>query len=177
MSSTSQKQIAVAFYRRDPISTDPHKRKIYQHESYHWGILIVQQGNVHDAYEATDRNRLDPVTWKQENPTLDWWFKAKQGVNPYRSGKYLGCVVVGTVPADKSRDDVQAFLHEVPLPKRHQYPQQSCVTWVGNAIRALGEAQWMRELDWEEFADWALAYADKRLKNSEDTPEVVYYEK
>ncbi|KAL2751851.1 hypothetical protein ACRALDRAFT_1078301 [Sodiomyces alcalophilus JCM 7366] len=169
-------QIAVALYRRDPISGDPRKRKIYQHESYHWGVLIIQ-GKVYDAYDATDRNNLDPVTWTQENPTLGWWFKANRGIDPDKSRKYLGNVIIGTVPSDKSRDDVHAFLKQVPLPIRHQNPQQSCVTWVANAIRAFREAQWLDDMNVEEFLDWTLDYADRRLANAHETPRVVYYEK
>ena len=126
MSSNSEKQVAVALYRRDPISTDPRKRQLYQHEAYHWGILIIQ-GDVYDAYDATDRNEIDLATFRQHNPTQEWWFNAKQDVRPLHSMKFLGCIVIGTVPSNKSRDDVKALLEEVPLPKKSQNPQQSCV--------------------------------------------------
>lgn len=173
-SPTSGMQIAVAFYRRDPISGDPRKRKIYQHESYHWGILI-RHGGVYDAYDATDRNNIDPVTWRQENPTLDWWFNSVPGVNPDKSGRYLGHMFIGAVPSDKSRDDAKALLAQVPMPIRHQHPQQSCVTWVANAIRAFQEVHWVADLNVQDVLDWGLSYADQRLANPGKTRRAVFY--
>lgn len=176
MSSSSEKQIAVALFRRDPISEDPRKRQLYQHEAYHWGILIID-GDEFDAYDATDRNTIDPITFRQENPTQEWWFRAKQGVDPRTSERYLGCTIIGTVPSNKSRDDIRAFLEGIPLPKKNENPQQSCVTWVGSAIRAFQEAQYIKDFDVGAFMDWTLSYADARLKKAEGTPRVVHYEK
>lgn len=175
MASSTEKRIAAALYRRDPISTDPRQRRLYQHEAYHWAILVIQ-GDVYDEYEATDRNNIDPATFRQENPAQEWFFHAAQDVDPSRDGKLLGCIIIGTVPSSKSKDDVKALLDEVPLPKRNQSPQQSCVTWVGNAIRTFREAQFVPAFDVVKFLDWGLSYADERLKDSAVTPSVVYYD-
>ena len=177
MSSSSTRQISVALYRRDPISTDPRKRRLYQHESYHWGILISQGDDVYDSYDATDTNTIDPITFRQENPTLGWWFRAIQGADPARSGRLLGRIIIGSVPSNKSRDDIQLFLDNVPLPERNKHPQQSCVTWVGNAIRTFHEAQWVENFNVRDFLDWALDYADERLGNPGGVPDTVHYEK
>jgi len=175
MSSSPEKQIAVALYRRDPISTDPRKRQIYKHESYHWAILI-KEGTVFDTYEATDRNEIDPITFRQRNPANEWFFDANQGVDPSRSGKLLGYVIIGAVPPSMSRDDIRVFLNEIPLPKRNQYPQESCVTWVANAIRAFHGEKCVDGFNVEKFLDWALSYADQRLRDPEQTPESVFYQ-
>lgn len=176
MSSGPEKQIAVALFRRDPISSDPRRRRLYQHEAYHWGILIID-GNKFDVYDATDRNAIDPITFRQENPAQEWWFQVKQGVDPASSERYLGCNIIGAVPSNKSRDDVRRFLEKIPLPKKNQNPQQSCVTWVGSAIRAFQEAQYVKNFDVGAFMDWALSYADERLKDEGKAPEVVHYKK
>ena len=175
MSSSSEKRIAAALYRRDPISSDPRTRRLYKHEAYHWGILIIQ-GDVYDEYEATDRNNIDPVTFRQENPAQKWFLHTGQSVDPSRNGQLLGRIIIGSIPSNKSKDDVKTLLDKVPLPIRNQAPQQSCVTWVANAIRTFHEAQFVPEFDVGEFLDWGLSYADKRLKDSEMTPGIVYYE-
>jgi len=175
MSSSPGSQIAVALYRRDPISTDPRKRQIYKHESYHWGILIGE-GAVFDAYDATDRNDIDPVTFRQRNPTNEWFFNASPGVKPAKSGRFLGHVIIGAVPSSMSRDDVKALLESIPLPKRNQNPQESCVTWVANAIRAFHQAQCVADFNVEKFLDWALSFADQRLASPDKTAPSVSYQ-
>lgn len=176
-SSSSNMEIAVALYRRDPISTDPRRREIYKHEAYHWGILIITSGRCYDAYDATDRNAMNPITFRQENPHGNWWFHARQDVDPSRSGKFLGYIVIGTVPSAQTRDDVKLFLEKVPLPKKNSNPQESCVTWVGNAIRKFRDAYCVADFRVGTFLDWALMYADQRLWYPEETEQVVYYNK
>jgi hypothetical protein len=46
-------------------------------------------------------------------------------------------------------------------------PQQSCVTWVVNAIRALQKQGWAWEFELDQFKDWALSYADERMRGSD----------
>ena len=176
MSSNSEKHVAVALYRRDPISTDSRKRQLYHREAYHWGV-VIEQGGVVDTYEATDRNRIHPTTFRQENPSQGWWFNWRQDVDPSRSGKFLGYIIIGTVPSSKADADVKALLEEVPMPKKNHNPQQSCVTWVTDAIHTFRELEWVQDFDVEEFLDWGLNYADERLWNSEGTPGVIHYEK
>lgn len=170
-------EIAVALYRRDPISSDPRRREIYKHEAYHWGILIKTSGRYYDAYDATDRNAIDPITFRQENPQGDWWFHARQDVDLSHSGKILGYIVIGTVPSAQTRNGVKLFLEEVPLPKKNSNPQESCVTWVGNAIRKFRDAHCVADFRIGTFLDWALMYADQRLRYPEETEEVVHYNK
>lgn len=174
---SSKMQIAVALYRRDPISSDPRRREIYKHEAYHWGILIITPGCSYDAYDATDRNTIDPITFRQENPHGDWWFNIRPDVDPSSSGKFLGYIIIGTVPSAWARDDVRAFLEEVPLPKKNSNPQESCVTWVGDAIRKFRDAKCVDDFKVGKFLDWALMYADQRLWYPEETEQVVYYNK
>ena len=164
-------------YHREGYSTG-RNRQILGYEAFHWGILIMpREGEAeYDAYDATDRNEIDPRTFRMENPNLDWWFDAKEGiVDTSRGGRLVGCIIIGAVPDDTSSREVRAFLEEVPLPKRNQTPQQSCVTWVGNAIRALHEIGWVDDFAVEKFMKWALSYGDDRMRDLEGFPDVLYY--
>jgi len=48
----------------------------------------------------------------------------------------------------------------VPLPVKDMDPQQSCVTWVTNAIQRLQGHGWVRGFDLGPFKDFALSSAD-----------------
>ncbi|KAL7925550.1 hypothetical protein ACQKWADRAFT_284361 [Trichoderma austrokoningii] len=157
--SSSDRQIAVALYRRPPYSGDPESRKWLQHETYHWGILIISPHH-YDAYDATDRNDLDPVTMRYENPGGHWWFRHQEDIDPRKSGKCLGHIVIGSIPSDI---DVRAMLEEVPLPERNRNPQQSCVTWVGNAIRLCRGRKYVDDFDVDMFLDWAMRFGDRMV--------------
>lgn len=173
----SRRRIAVALYHREGYSTG-RNRLILGYEAFHWGILIMPEESEggYDAYDATDRNEIDPTTFRMENPNLDWWFDAKQGVaDSSRGGRLVGCIIIGAVPHEASSCDVRGFLEAVPLPKRNQTPQQSCVTWVGNAIRALQGTGWADSFAVETFMQWALSYGDDRMGCLEGFSDLVHY--
>lgn len=175
---SSGRRVAVALYHRDGYSTG-RNRLILGYEAFHWGILIMpaEGQGPYDAYDATDRNEIDPATFRMENPNLDWWFDAKEGVvDTSRGGRLVGRVVIGGVPDGASACEVRAFLEGVPLPRRNQTPQQSCVTWVGNAIRALQGTGWAEGFSVGALMEGALAYGDDRMRDLEGFPEVIYYE-
>ena len=164
-------------YHREGYSTG-RNRQILGYEAFHWGILVMpREGEAeYDAYDATDRNEIDPRTFRMENPNLDWWFDAKEGiVDTSRGGRLIGRITIGVVPDGTSSCDVRKFLKEVPLPERNQTPQQSCVTWVGNAIRALHEIGWIDRFSVEIFMKGALSYGDDRMRDLESFSNVTYY--
>lgn len=45
-------------------------------------------------------------------------------------------------PSANTREDVEQLLRQVSLPKRNVSPQESCVTWIGSAVRELRNAGW-----------------------------------
>ena len=172
--------IAVGLYHRDQYSL-PEKRHIYGYEAYHWSILItppISQGQDCQEYDATDSSEVDPITLRLNNPTMDWWFRAKPDVDPQSNIKMLGRVVIGQAPAEVSRSDLGDLFQQVPLPIKNQDPQQSCVTWVTNAIISLQEKKWVQTreaIDVEEFKRWALAYANKRHDDPGSSKDVEEY--
>lgn len=164
-------QIGVSLYHRDHYSQG-RNRQIFGYEAYHWALLITpdegQSEHDCDAYDATDTNIWDPVTFRMTNPTMDWHFRAKRGFDPEEEIKLIGQVVIGVLPTDVSRDELEDFFRGIPLPEKNRDPQQSCVTWLTNAIRALQKKEWIRSFDVDRFKDWALRCADEKhgSKNS-----------
>jgi hypothetical protein len=98
---------------------------------------------------------------------MDWWFRVREDVvdDAYPGGndKLVGRIIVGTVPASVSYDDLTVFFGEIPLPIKNQEPQQSCVTWAENALMSMQANGWVSAFDAKAFKDWALDYADARL--------------
>jgi hypothetical protein len=155
----------VALYKRIPHSFG-RNRQIFGYEAYHWGILVLSHGSsgvVWDAYDATDKSEVDKVTWRMTNPEMNWFFRGLANVNPENSSKYLGCIVIGAVEDTISRSALESFFKEIPVPVKNTHPQQSCVTWVTDAIQALQTRGFAEAFDIGEFKDQALAYADRRL--------------
>ncbi len=109
------------------------------------------------------------------NPTMDWWFREKDAVDPELSTKLLGRLVIGRVPDGVSRDELGEFFATVALPVKNTHPQQSCVTWVVDAIRAMQAKGWVAGFKLDEFKDAALSYADARLSRSSEVPKVKHY--
>ncbi|KAF4123845.1 hypothetical protein GMORB2_5561 [Geosmithia morbida] len=179
--------ITVALYHRDQFSRGD-SRRIFGHEAYHWGFVITppleatSQGpspspSLDSSFDATDTAEIDPVTFRMNNPTMDWWLRAEERIDSEANPKLLGRVVVGKIPEeDGSMPDaaeLRAFFGAVPLPVKNTHPQQSCVTWIMDAIRALQRRGWVEEFDIEQFKDWALRYADERLRGSGS--KMIYY--
>lgn len=173
------KLATLALHHRDNFSQG-NSRRVFGYEAYHWSIIIMPDtSRERDWYvfDATDRSEIDPITFRMNNPTMDWWFRAKSTMDPAVSAKFLGCIVIGQVPDGASFDEFESFFSNVPLPVKNTHPQQSCVTWAVDAIRALQGQGWAQAFELGQFKDWALAYADERMKGSDSTePKLRYYD-
>ncbi|KAM0664108.1 hypothetical protein ACQRIU_007109 [Beauveria bassiana] len=155
-------------------------RSVFGHKAYHWGVLIVPKekrpGRVAHAFEATDASAIDPVTFRMTNPSMEWRYNARLDVDPELSQKLLGQLVVGEIPDGAAPKALDTFFEAVPLPVRNTEPQQGCVTWSINALRALQKRGWAWDFDLDVFKDDALAYADDRIKGNDATePKLKYY--
>ncbi|KAK4133386.1 hypothetical protein BT67DRAFT_442832 [Trichocladium antarcticum] len=170
--------VSVALYHRDRFSKG-HLRDVFGYEAYHWSIVLmpeVSQGRDCYVFEATDASAIDPVTIRLTNPTMDWWLRGKNNVDPTQSSKLLGCIVIGQTPSTLPYSELLDFFRRVPLPVRDRDPQQSCVTWAADAIRALQRQGWVREFELGRFQDWALSYADERMRGLDSRePKVTHY--
>ncbi|KFA60005.1 hypothetical protein S40285_08693 [Stachybotrys chlorohalonatus IBT 40285] len=174
-----KRHISVALYHRDHLSRG-RTRKALGYEAFHWGIFtMAEASNTEDccAFEATDISEIDPVTWRMGNPSMDWWFRVKPNVDLTLDSKLLGRIVIGAIPSEVSDVDLEQFFRQIPLPAKNTYPQQSCVTWVLDAVRALQEKVWASAFDIEEFRAWALEYADDMLREESVREDVVHYPK
>ena len=175
----TDRQIVVALYHRDHYSSG-RLRRTFGYEAFHWAVMVTpKKGRGQEskcvAYDATDSSEFDEVTWRMNNPTMDWWFRVKPTINPERSTKYLCSVVIATaVPSGTSDDDLKDIFAAVPLPQKNQNPQQSCVTWVADAIMALQQRELVPAFEIDALKDWALAFADERLAGTESRKVVLY---
>lgn len=158
--------IAVALHHRDHFSRG-NARKTFGYEAYHWGIFITPEtskGRDCQTFEATDTSYIDPVTFRMTNPSMDWWFRVESNVDPALSAKLLVRIVIGHVPDGIASADVHSLLERVPLPIKNTQPQQSCVSWVVDAVRSLQRQGWVWDFDINRFKDLALSYADEKIK-------------
>ncbi|KAG8410635.1 hypothetical protein J3459_017017 [Metarhizium acridum] len=170
--------VAVALHHRDHFSQG-NARRTFGYEAYHWGIIVMpqtSQGRDCHAFDATDASDIDPVTFRLKNPTMDWWFRSQTEVDLELGTKLIGRIVIGHVPDEVSAPELGDFFGKVPLPVKNTHPQQSCVTWVEDAIRNLQEQGWVQKFNIDRFKDWALSYADERMKGADSSePSVKYY--
>ncbi|KAH7184806.1 uncharacterized protein B0J16DRAFT_122641 [Fusarium flagelliforme] len=170
--------VALALYHRDHFSLG-NARRTFGYEAYHWGILITPQtsrGRDCHAFEATDASEIDPVTFRMNNPTMAWWMRHKGNVDPALSAKLIGRIVIGQIPDGISAADLKKFFGTVPLPVKNTHPQESCVTWAIDAIRTMQRQGWVPQIELNGFKDWALSYADERMKGTNARePSVRYY--
>ncbi|KAH7262794.1 hypothetical protein BKA59DRAFT_39470 [Fusarium tricinctum] len=170
--------ITLALYDRDNFSRG-NARRTFGYEAYHWGIIIMPEGSQERdciAFEATDASTIDPVTFRMNNPTMDWFMRRKDESDPEFGTKLLGCIIIGQVPDAISNAQLEALFGTVPLPVKNTHPQQSCVTWAIDAIRVLQKQGWASQFELNGFKDWALYYADERIKTGlSREPEIAYY--
>lgn len=129
-------------------------RSVFGYETYHWAIIVIpeqSQGRNCWTFEATDAATIDPVTFRLDNPSMAWRLKAQHNADPDLSSKLLGIVIVGQTPDSLSYPEMMGIMTDVPLPVKNKDPQQSCVTWVENAIRTLQSRGWIRAFDVNHF--------------------------
>lgn len=175
-------RVTVALYDRGNLSLG-NSRKAFGYEAFHWGIIIIprkrleeddkqkgnkegQERNCH-AFGATDASEINKVTWRMDNPNMDWWLRASMNVDPERSSKLLGCVAIGTITEPISDEDLSRFFHSVPLPVKNTHPQESCVSWAVDAVRAMQRRGWVPPLDIDQLKDWALGFADEKMAKTD----------
>jgi hypothetical protein len=163
----NKRRVIVTIHHRDELSLGHHRERL-GHEAFHWGILIApkkSRGSDCNAYDVSDGVTPDPESRQDLNPERDWLFRSKEQVDPTRSGRLIGRVLIGKVPNRITDAEIKNILAAVPLPVKNAAPAQSCVTWVLAAIRALQDAGIARQFDVNQFIAWALTYADYCLAN------------
>ncbi|KAH9987338.1 hypothetical protein F4779DRAFT_285834 [Xylariaceae sp. FL0662B] len=171
------RKICVALYDRGQWSRG-RQRQVQGLMAYHWGILVKpEQSTGPDcwSFEATDDNILDTTTYRYNNPTMDWWFKNRSDADPMRSSRLVVLVKIGQTPEGLSFEGMKDILKTVPMPLRHQVEQQSCVTWVENAISTLQSYGYVPEFAIPAFMERAIGHADSYLDRRRRGATVEYY--
>ncbi|KPM35821.1 hypothetical protein AK830_g10754 [Neonectria ditissima] len=169
--------VAVALYDRGHFSRG-NARRLFGYEAYHWGIVVMPEDSEEQdyrAYDATDISEINPVTFRLSNPTMDWWYRVTENTESVVNPRLLGRIVIGQVPDGTSSAELREFFGRVRLPVKNTDPQQSCVTWTVDAIRALQTQGWGWEFELDQFKGWALSYADDRIREDSKEPSVKYY--
>ncbi|KAL2201715.1 hypothetical protein CC79DRAFT_1338455 [Sarocladium strictum] len=170
--------LAVALYHRDHFSQG-NARRAFGPGAYHWSIVVMPREGDHGdrrVFDATDASNIDPATFRLINPAMDWWFRVQESEEPSLAAKLMGHLIIGQVPKGVSMDELKDFFASVPLPVKDSNPQENCVTWVIKAIQALQKQGWVPELDYQEFIDAAISFADQRLEFEESEPSIRHYE-
>ncbi|KAK2751753.1 hypothetical protein FQN55_009194 [Onygenales sp. PD_40] len=125
-------------------------RKMYG--AYHWGVLLAPKksnGCDNTAYDVSDGVRLDSETGQDLNPERDWFFRIKNDVNPLESGRLIGRVMIGKVPPQTTKSDLESILRGVALPDKES--GERCRHWVWNALSILQNASVIPNFDIGKF--------------------------
>ena len=96
---------------------------------------------------SSDLFQPTPETRVGLNPNHDWNYRALDPVNPLGSGHFLVAIIIGKLPKGTTHDQVRTLLEQVSLPQKNQIPNQSCVTWVEQAILMLQQAAYADNID------------------------------
>lgn len=153
----------VTIHHRDEMSLGENRSRL-GYEAFHWGILIAPKGSKGPdctAYDVSDGAIPDPNTRQDLNPERNWFFRPKERVDPIRSGRLIGRVLIGKVPNHISDAQIQTILVAVPLPIKNT--TESCVTWTSAAIRSLQNNGIAKQFDIDRFMGRALTLADEWL--------------
>lgn len=178
----NKRRVAIALYHRNKLSLGE-SRVALGHGAYHWGVIVMpkpeRRANLRpsatvvstdnqplcDAFDATDAIVMDPETGRNLNPSLDWYFRAQHGIDPFANGRLIGRVIVGKVPKHFSDSTIDSLLANIALPVKDASPRQNCVSWTLDALSSLQAAGIARTFDVDQFKTWALAYADECMAN------------
>jgi hypothetical protein len=160
---SNKPRICIELFHRDEISLDQSNWDRLGWAIFHWAILVrpkdIKQIKKSVSFDVTDGIKLDSVNRRNLNPSGDWYFRARNNVNPLDSGHFLGAIEVAKLPKNVTIEELHSFMSQLPLPEKNQDPEQNCVTWVYEALKALGRAGYVPEQDAQEVMNKAMALA------------------
>ncbi|KAJ5550595.1 hypothetical protein N7535_001462 [Penicillium sp. DV-2018c] len=171
----NKRQVFLSLHHRYALSIGENRQRL-GHAAYHWGILIApkrSKGPDCYAFDATDGIILD--SGRDLNPEGNWHFREKANHNPEKDGHFLGRVMIGKVPNEVTYAEIHGLLAAIPLPQKGALPEQNCVTWTRAAICELQRKGLVEQFDLDRFMDESLAFADRRLKDTDSTPVSMNY--
>lgn len=172
-------RIALALFHRDHLSRGKN-RQMLGYEALHWGIFVIPVNDeispqACEAFDATDAAEIDPATWRMSNPTMDWWLRIRPVEDIELYDKLLGYIILGEISRQVPIADLRQSLKDVPLPIKNMHPQQSCVTWAVQVVLSFQEKGWLPKFEVKDVKEFAVAFADKRLKGEEERKCVNYF--
>ncbi|KAK7698856.1 hypothetical protein SLS57_012499 [Botryosphaeria dothidea] len=171
----NKRRVVIAVYHRDQESLGPNRQRL-GHAAYHWAILIIPKsggGPVCWAFDVT--NGAKPATGlntQDLNPHGDWWYRSRTDADKERSSHLLAMAMIGKLPPGVFFGDVDSVLRQLPVPQRHQIPEENCVSWTRDAIRALERAGYSENLSVEHVMNSGLRFADEVMNRSKNAQTV-----
>jgi hypothetical protein len=174
---SNKRRVFLTIHHRNELSLGENRRKL-RHGAYHWGILVSPKrpsGRSSYAYDVTDGVRLDPDRRLDLNPDRNWYFRESPLVNPEISSHLLVRIMIGKVPHHVPRTYIEAVLESIPLPSKKSQPQESCITWIKPAIKALQDLGLAEQFDIDNLMDYGLGLAQQRMTDPTTMPSIVNY--
>ncbi|OQO09352.1 hypothetical protein B0A48_04750 [Cryoendolithus antarcticus] len=166
---SNKPRICVALFHRNAITVAEGAEERLGFAMYHWAILIrpkdIREIDHCTLIDATDGMNFDPVTHIDSNPTHEWWFRVRTAIKPVSTASFLGALEIGKLPKSISVQQVVDQLSRIPLPRKHQLPDQNCATWVYAAIETLQQTGYVSATDVQRIMDASMAVAHGIMAN------------
>ncbi|CAG7966595.1 unnamed protein product [Penicillium nalgiovense] len=173
---TDSYQLFLALYHRGELSLGDYRRRL-GFSAYHWAILVWDLKNDRwYAYDVTDGSSPDPVIRRDLNPDFQWTYRVKTNIHPDSCDSLLIRMAIGEVHDGIGPETIKILLQSVQLPIKGACPPQNCVNWIRAVLHKLRFHGYAPDLhDIEMTIDRALAYADLRMADPEDSAYLVDY--
>jgi hypothetical protein len=173
---SNKRRLMVSIYHRDECSLGQNRNRLGS-AAFHWAIFVRpknSKGNDVRIIDVTDSPIVDPQTLQDLNPSHDWRFRVKPQVDPSKTTRILGAIMIGKLPNSMSFAELDGMLSKLPLPVHNARPEQNCVSWVQAAIETLQRAGVAEQFDIRKFMDFAIKFADRRIPKGGEYESINY---
>lgn len=166
--SNNKRRVFVTLFSRHELSLGQN-RLLLGSRAYHWAIWIGPKAlpktgsEPCESFDVTNGARVDPVNRVNLNPDGDWYFRHQTRVDPSRSARFIGMIMIGKVPNTVRIEDVAEEMGGLQLPSRDE-PDQHCVWWTKRAVRRLQQRGLAEEFDVDRLEADGLDFADQVLE-------------
>lgn len=162
---SNKDRVFVAVYFRQGITSDSKSRDALTHAAYHWAIWVEPKGSRGEG-SSFDVKQHPPYT--NIGDPGGWRYTYKDTADWRRSQSMLGRIMIGKLPKNTSKQDLNAILEKLQLPQEDAAPVQNCVSWTKDAIEHLQKRQLVEQFDVDQFMDHALSLGDDWYQTSRD---------
>lgn len=151
-------RVYVALYFLQGGTKLPQDRAPDGRPRFHWGI-VLQDKRERDLCTAIDV-KLEDAYANLPN-SGGWRYNFHPNARTDRSLALLGMIMIGKMPPEVEVAQVGETLSGVPVPRLNVDPEESCRTWVMEAIPRLQEMGCAERFDVGGFVEYALRQGDE----------------